>query len=81
MFTEQYLQLLEFDRHISSYINRYRKAYLKDNTGKRELLIQNKTSNQGLTLRFQARGPKRNFDKNQWSKTQFLVIKHTILGP
>ena len=37
--------------------------------------------NQGLTLRFQARGRKRNFDKNQWSKIRFLVIKHTILGP
>ena len=36
---------------------------------------------QGLTLRFQARGPKRSFNKNKWSKTGFLVIFHTILGP
>ena len=36
---------------------------------------------QGQTLRFQARGPKRSFDKNQWSKTRFLVIFHTFLGP
>ena len=36
---------------------------------------------QGLTLRFQARGLKRSFDKNKWSKTGFLVIIHTILGP
>ena len=35
---------------------------------------------QGLTLRFQARGPKRSFDKNKWSKTGFLVNFHTILG-
>ena len=37
--------------------------------------------NQGLTLSFHARGPKRSFDKNKWSKTGFLVIIHTILGP
>ena len=30
--------------------------------------------NQGLTLRFQATCQKRSFDKNQWSKTRFLVI-------
>ena len=28
---------------------------------------------QGMTLRFQARGPKRSIDKNMWSKTGFLV--------
>ena len=33
----------------------------------------------GLTLSFQARGPKRSLDKNKWSK--FLVMIHTILGP
>ena len=36
---------------------------------------------QGLTLSFQPRGPKRSFDINKWSKTRFLVIIHTILGP
>ena len=36
---------------------------------------------QGLTLNFQARGPKRSFEKNKWSKTGFLVIIHTIFGP
>ena len=36
---------------------------------------------QGLTLRFQARGPKRSLDKNMWSKTGILVKIHTILGP
>ena len=36
---------------------------------------------QGLTLSFQARGSKRSFDKNMWSKTEFLVIIHTILCP
>ena len=35
---------------------------------------------QGVTLKFQARGPKRSFEKNKWSKTGFLVIFHTILG-
>ena len=28
---------------------------------------------QGLTVRFQARGPERSFDENQWSKRGFLV--------
>ena len=36
---------------------------------------------QGLSLRFLAKGPKRSFDKNKWSKTGFLVIIRTILGP
>ena len=36
---------------------------------------------QGLSLRFQARGPKTSLDKNEWSKTGFLVIIHIILGP
>ena len=36
---------------------------------------------QGLTPRFQTRGPKRSFDQNQWSKTGFLVVMHTILAP
>ena len=36
---------------------------------------------QGLTLRFQARGPKRSLDKNKWSKTGFLVVSLSILGP
>ena len=38
------------------------------------------TLTQGLTLRFQARGPKRSFNKNKWSKTRFLVIFQKILG-
>ena len=38
-------------------------------------------THQGLTLRFQARGPKGFFDENKWSKTGFLVIFQTILGP
>ena len=36
---------------------------------------------QGLTIRFQARGPKRSFDKNKWPKTAFRFINHTIFGP
>ena len=34
---------------------------------------------QGLPLRFQARGPKRSFDKDEWSKAGFLVIIHTVI--
>ena len=40
-----------------------------------------RTQRQGMTLSFQARGPKRSFDKNKCSNTGFLVILHTILGP
>ena len=36
---------------------------------------------QGLTIRIQARGPKRSFDKNKWLKTGFRFINHTIFGP
>ena len=35
---------------------------------------------QGLTLRFQTRGPKRSLDENV-VKNRILVITHTILGP
>ena len=34
---------------------------------------------QGLTLKFQAGVPIRSFDNNSWSKTEFLVVTHTIL--
>ena len=35
----------------------------------------------GLTLRSQARGPKRSFDKFSGQKQDFFIIIHTILGP
>ena len=36
---------------------------------------------QGLTLRFQARGPKRYFDKSRGQKQHFCMIINTISGP
>ena len=36
---------------------------------------------QGLTLRFQARGPKRTFDKFSDQKQDFCIITYTISGP
>ena len=36
---------------------------------------------QGLTLKFQARSPKRSFDENKWSKAGFLDTLHIISGP
>ena len=33
---------------------------------------------QGLTLRFQTRGPERSFEENEWSKTGFLGIIHIL---
>ena len=36
---------------------------------------------QGLTLRFQVRGPKRYFDKITGQKQHFCIIIHTISGP
>ena len=45
------------------------------------MLTAAKISLQGLTLRFQSKGPKRSFDENQWSETGYLVIMHTIMGP
>ena len=36
---------------------------------------------QGLTLRFQARGPKRYFDRFSGQKQDFCILMYTISGP
>ena len=44
-------------------------------------VLECSTIGQGLTLRFQARGPKRPIGKSRGQKTVFFAIKLTFLGP